>query len=148
MIAGTLVGGLLVNRVGRKNLTVLASVPSIIIATAAYVLMVNVTEFWLFITMRWVSGFLAGLSTIAAVTLALEQVSRYRGTMMSLNSALSGTGNACGVFFGGLLINFLDDPLVGYPLLMVILGAIGMVGTLLILFFAKDPARPQNVPKS
>ncbi|MGD6852911.1 MAG: MFS transporter [Candidatus Bathyarchaeia archaeon] len=143
IIAGTLVGGLLINKAGRKRLTIMSSVPTIVLSTAAYVLMIYTPNVGLFLALRWISGFLAGFLSIAGANLALEQVTKYRGTMMSLNSALSGSGGAFGALFGGALINYFSDPMVGYPLLMVIFGVIGIVGSGLI-YFAKEPTENKS----
>jgi hypothetical protein len=60
---------------------------------------------------------------------------------MSLLSAFNGLGLAIGVFVGGALLTFINNPVLGYPVVMVALGALGLTGTLNIVLFAKDPVK-------
>jgi predicted MFS family arabinose efflux permease len=146
MILGIFLGGLLVNAVGRKRLTVLASIPAFVFSIAAFALSIYVQNIWLYITLRLISGLFGGIPLVAGTNLALEQVPKFRGTMMSINSALGGTGGAVGILVGGIIINSFVDPLVGYALMMALVGGIGIAGTLVLYFFAKDPCKVDLVP--
>jgi putative MFS transporter len=141
LTAGVFVGGLLVNKIGRKNLTVATSIPAIALSIVAYVLSMYVQDIGLFLALRWASGLAGGIPLVAGTNLTLEQIPKFRGTMMSLHSAVSGTGGACGFFIGGAIINFFTDPLVGYPLMVTVVGSMGLAGSVLLYFFAKDPCK-------
>jgi len=75
----------------------------------------------------------SGMTITAAVSLTLEQVPEYTGTMMSLNSVAVNIGNAVGSGIGGLtLISF------GYKGLGNILGSLGVLGAFIYYFLTKD----------
>jgi predicted MFS family arabinose efflux permease len=64
----------------------------------------------------------------------LEQVPKYRGLMMSIRFAFAGIGSAIGVAIGGLVLGAFD-----YPTIAFTLGALGIVGSFILLIGAKDP---------
>jgi predicted MFS family arabinose efflux permease len=73
------------------------------------------------------------MATTAAVSLTLEQVPGYAGTMMSLNAVAVNIGSAVGSGIGGLaLISF------GYKGLGNILGSLGVLGAFIYYFLTKD----------
>ena len=67
-------------------------------------------------------------------TLILEQVPEYRGTLMSISSALSSVGAALGSFIGGMALLWY-----GYALVGVFLGAMAIVSAVVTHFLAVDP---------
>jgi predicted MFS family arabinose efflux permease len=144
LVTGIMVGGVLVNKFGRKNLTVATSIPAISLSIAAYVISMNVQNIWLYLIIRWIGGLAGGIPLVAGANLALEQIPRFRGTMMSLQSALGGTGGAFGILIGGFIINFFSNPLVGYPLMMITVGSIGITGCTILYLFAKDPCKTKS----
>lgn len=60
---------------------------------------------------------------------------------MSLQSAINGFGTTVGVLIGGTMLNLIGDSVLRYPLTMVTLGALGLIGTANIILFAKDPVK-------
>ena len=80
---------------------------------------------------------------MASPNLVVEQVPRYRGTMMSLGQGLGGIGRAVGVFVGGAALSFFGNSTIGYSATMGILGVLGLTGTLSLVLFAKDPCKNQ-----
>ena len=90
---------------------------------------------------RFAATFIGGFTIVAGSNLYLEQVPNFRGTMMSLTSAFNGLGATIGVLIGGTLLNIINNPVLGYPVAMVTLGALGLIGTLNIILFAKDPVK-------
>jgi predicted MFS family arabinose efflux permease len=77
--------------------------------------------------------------TSAANCLTLEQVSKLRGTMMSIDSASVNLGSALGAAVGGLaLIRF------GYEGLGSILGLLSIAAAFVFYFLATDPTRQKN----
>jgi predicted MFS family arabinose efflux permease len=145
-IAGMLVGGALVNRIGRKRLLVNSAIPAIIFSVAGYPLSIFIPNMWVVLSLRFIAAFIGGFPLVAGPNFALELVPKFRGTMLSIGSALSGIGGAFGIFLAGRMLDFVNYPVIGYPIVMVTLGALGTVGILTILIFAKDPVVDQPKP--
>jgi len=72
----------------------------------------------------------------AANSLTLEQVPKFRGTMMSINSAVMNLGPAIGAALGGLTLVLFD-----YEVLGLTLGAMGIVAAIVFQTLAIDPTR-------
>ncbi|UCH58179.1 MAG: MFS transporter, partial [Candidatus Bathyarchaeota archaeon] len=84
----------LVNRFGRKAVTVyMGLVAGAMIA--AYTIIPNL---WFSAAIRFLGGLFMALSFSALTSLTLEQMPRYRGTLMSFNSAIGYIGEALGAF--------------------------------------------------
>ena len=61
---------------------------------------------------------------------------KFRGTMMSLDSAAINLGSAFGTTLGGLvLLSY------GYEGMGIVLGIAGVVGAMVLYFLSKDPIR-------
>jgi len=128
----SLVSGRFVNRFGRKPLTVLATF-LLGIFTVSYS---NLPNLWLSLALVFLGGLFAGMSFTASYSLSMEQVSRYRGTMMSINSAAINMGSALGAGVGGLALLLYNYELVGMSL-----GAMSLVAALFYYLLAIDPTR-------
>lgn len=127
---GSLMSGRFVNRMGRKRLVVLvgslqsmciiayATVPSLAFATGA----------------RFLGSGMAGVMFSALGSLSLEQLPRFRGTMMSIHTAMQSIGSAFGAGIGGLALLLYDYELVG-----ISLGILAVIGAIVIRVFAVDP---------
>jgi predicted MFS family arabinose efflux permease len=150
LIAGMLIGGVLVNRVGRKRFALAAAFPANIFTFIGYPITLVIPNVWVLLSFRFTAALIGGMALVAGPLLALDQVPKYRGTVMSLTSALGGIGLASGLFLGSIILNSIDNPAIGYPVTMSILGISGMISTFVILFFAKDPIKeqPQNLKSS
>ena len=114
---GSLVGGRFVNRFGRKTLTVLGC----LLLGMFTISFTNLPNLWLSLAFSYLGTFFAGIRYTASSSLTLEQVPKYRGTMMSIFSAADSLGSAFGAGLGGLLLL-----LYNYELLGISLGAIGI----------------------
>jgi len=129
---GSLVTGRLVNRFGRKPLTVLTALLAGIFAISfAYL-----PNPWLSLALNFLGAWFFGMGASASSSLTLEQVPKFRGTMMSLNSAAQNLGSALGAALGGLALIFFD-----YELLGLTLGALGIVAAIVFHLLAIDPTR-------
>ena len=64
----------------------------------------NTTDFWFSLGARIMGGFFTGVAYSGLNALLLGQVPRFRGTVMSLNSALSSIGAAVGTLIGGFIL--------------------------------------------
>lgn len=94
------------------------------------------SNLWLAVGLSYLAGLFSGMRMTASVSLTLEQVPRFRGSMMSLNSAITALGGALGASVGGLILLWWDFEGVGLTL-----GALCLVATLIYYFLIVDPTR-------
>ncbi|MCJ7559602.1 MFS transporter [Candidatus Bathyarchaeota archaeon] len=132
MTIGAVVGGRLVNRFGRKHLTIL----SLGLASVLMVIFVYMPYLWIVILLDLVSTFLRGMGFSAASNLCLEQVPQARGTMMSLNGMFVSLGAVIGITVGGIVLDQY-----GFLVLVPILGAFGIASVINNFIFVKDPIK-------
>jgi len=135
--AGAVVGGHVANRVGRKRLTVAALFSAGLFVLLSYFMQ----DLGIFLALRWTAAPLIGVIAAAATNLTLEQVPQFRGTTMSLSSAFSGAGTAVGILVAGAVLNLYVNPVIGFQVVGLTVGAFAFAGALVILFFARDPIR-------
>ena len=133
--AGSLIGGRLTNKIGRKALAVAASILSSVFAMVAFYM----PFLWLILALRYTSLVLWGIAVSSGASLMLEQVPKFRGSMMSLRVAFASVGSALGVAIGGTVLGAYD-----YQTVALVLGALGIVGSMILLFGAKDPVKPMS----
>jgi len=134
---GAIVGGHVVNRVGRKRLTVVA-----IFSSGSLLLLSYFTQdLSIFIALRWTASIFIGITIAAASNLMLEQVPQFRGTAMSLSSAFSGLGTAVGITVSGAVLNLFVNPAIGFQALGLTVGALAFTGAFVYLLFARDPLK-------
>lgn len=126
---GSLGSGYLVNRLGRKRPTVLtAFLAGVFTISYAYV-----SDFWISVLLNLLASWFSGALATSAVSLTLEQVPRFRGTMMSINSAAASLGNVVGGAVGGLTLLSL-----GYEGMGGILGLMGISGAVVYQFLTMN----------
>ena len=135
-IVGVIVGGRLINRIGRKTLAVVASVISGIFA----VLIAFMPNAWVSAAMWIVSAAFASASIIGLNNLALEQVPGFRGTMMSLNASFRSIGLIVGLVLSGLLLNLYAN---NFRILYAMFGIAGVTSAVVVFLFAKDIVKSQ-----
>lgn len=128
----SIICGRLVNRFGRKPLTVF----SVFLVGVLVYSFTNVPNLWLSIAFEIIFCIFASIMITAFSSLTLEQVPRFRGTMMSLSSAAMSIGDMIGGAVGGLLLIMFD-----YGVLGITFGAISIIAALVIYLFAIDPTR-------
>lgn len=134
---GAIAGGHLVNRVGRKRLTVVA----IFWAGVSTLLSYFMWTLSGFLALRWTAAFLIGITAASSSNLTLEQVPQLRGTVMSINSAFGGVGTAVGIAIVGAVLNLFVDATTGFQAVGLTVGIFALIGAFVIFFFAKDPVR-------
>jgi MFS family permease len=133
---GSLVGGRLTNRIGRKRLAVVAGVFQGIFA----VLIVFVPNVWASLVMWMGSSAFAGVIAAALLSLALEQVPIFRGTMVSINASFHYVGYILALTISGFLLNLYAN---NFQIIYTMFG-VAAVSTAVVLFlFAKDPCIKQ-----
>jgi MFS family permease len=133
-ILGGISGGRLINRCGRKPLTVAASLVS---GTAA-ILFTYMPNMLISVAFWAISAATATMTSSALFSLILEQVPSFKGSMMSINSTFQNTGSILGLIIGGLVLNLYHN---NFPLLMTIFGTLGVAAAPIIFLFARDPCK-------
>ncbi|MFX0097903.1 MAG: MFS transporter [Candidatus Hodarchaeota archaeon] len=126
---GSLVAGRIINKFGRKRLTVLTA----FLAGMFIISFVYLPNLWLSLTLNFLGTWFSGMASSAANSLALEQTPRFRGTMMSINSAALSFGSALGSALGGLAL-----VLFNYEVMGSILGVMGIVAAIIFHFLTTD----------
>lgn len=120
-----------VNKFGRK----ISTVVFLLISAILIILYPYFSNLWLSLLVMFLACWFSGMTITAGVSLTLEQVPEYTGTMMSLNSVAVNIGNAVGSGIGGVvLISF------GYKGLGNVLGGLGVLGAFVYYFLTKDIA--------
>lgn len=129
---GSITCGRLVNKFGRK----LVLIASLIIESILILISTNTQYLWLTLVVIYIAYMMMGLVYPAAISLTLEQVPEFRGTMMSLNSAAGNLGMALGSAVGGVMLLMYSYGLVGLSL-----GALGLIGAIIYQTQVKDPTK-------
>jgi len=130
--SGSLIGGRFVKRLGGKTLTVLGC----FLLGTFIISYTNLPNLGLSLALTCLGTFFAGIRYTAASSLTLEQVPRFRGTMMSIYSAADNMGTAFGAGLGGLVLLLYNYELVG-----ISLGAIGIAAAIIFYILVTDPTR-------
>jgi predicted MFS family arabinose efflux permease len=129
---GAMVSGRFVKRIGRKPLTVLTS----FLGGIFIVSYTSLPNLWLSLAARFLGGLFIGMTSTASNSLTLEQTPKFRGTMMSVNSAAGNMGSTLGAGVGGLALLLFN-----YEGMAISLGVMGLVGAVIFHLLAIDPTR-------
>jgi predicted MFS family arabinose efflux permease len=129
---GSIVGGQLVNRVGRKRLTVASWIGRGLLIAA----IVFMPSFWTAFAMSAFATFIGGIAIASGLSLNLEQAPKSRGTMMSMGAVFSAVGATLGVSAGGLALGQS-----GFQTLGLTFGVFGVASAVIIFFLAKEPCK-------
>lgn len=129
---GSLISGRLVDKIGRKPSAAMTALLAGVF-TVSFVIM---SDFWLALLLNLAAALFFGMVTSAAISLTLEQVPEYRGTMMSVDSAFVNLGYALGAAVGGMALIWF-----GYEGLGTALGLFGVLAAVVFYLFARDPTR-------
>jgi predicted MFS family arabinose efflux permease len=129
-IVGVLGSGRLINRLGRKTVTFM----SFLLTGLFSAFYMNLPLFTVSIAVILVMSRVSGFRRNAGQSLSLEQVPRYRGSMMSLSTAGDSMGSALGAGLGGMVLTA-----GGYWMVGLILGILGVLSSLIIRLYAVDP---------
>ncbi len=129
-IVGVLGSGWFINRFGRKTVTFYSFLLTGLFSVFYMDLPLLMVSVAVILVMSLVSGFRRN----AGQSLSLEQVPRYRGSMMSLSTAGDSLGSALGAGLGGLVLTA-----EGYWMVGLALGVLGVLSSLIIRLYAVDP---------
>jgi predicted MFS family arabinose efflux permease len=129
---GSIIGGRIVNKSGRKRLVVLSWAGRGVLI-AAIVFMPTFSSAFL---MSAVATFIGGIAVASGNSLYLEQAPKSRGTMMSIAGVFASIGASVGVAVGGLALSAF-----GFQMLGLTFGVFGVASAAVILLLAKDPTK-------
>jgi predicted MFS family arabinose efflux permease len=129
-ILGTLSGGRLVNKFGRKSITVYGCAMAGLVSIS-YVL---VPSMWVSLGIVLLGTVIFGFLGTAFFSLSLEQVPKFRGSMMSLFSACMNFGMVLGASLGGFALIGGEWAFMG-----VSIGVLGLLGATILKIWAVDP---------
>ena len=129
-ILGNQVGGQMVHRFGRKPLTIFTAV-----VTGIFIIsFMTIHLLWLALTLVCLGCLFGGMWFTVSLSLTLEQVPKFRGTMMSLSTVAAFLGYALGAGVGGLILLRWDYEGVGLAL-----GALYLTSAILFYLLVIDP---------
>ena len=129
-IFGGLIGGYLVNRIGRKRLPVI----TLPIEGLTIPLLAFAPDLVISLIILYFNSFIGFFGNPGLINLTFEQVPEFRGTINSLVSSLSFLGIAIGTGIGGLVL-----AIFGYTSMFFVYGLIILVAVAVIFFLTVDP---------
>jgi MFS transporter, DHA1 family, inner membrane transport protein len=129
---GGVVAGIFVNRIGRKTLGTFTCLFAALL-TLSFTFMPTFNLSWGLTALRF---WFAGMSFTAGGSLVIEQLPRFRGTMMSLNTTFMNLGMLLASFAAAFALD-----LYNYQTLALILGGLGVVGTIIWVLLVRDPCK-------
>jgi predicted MFS family arabinose efflux permease len=129
---GGVVAGLLVNRVGRKRLGTITLIVACVL-TLSFTVMPTPESSGFLSVLRY---FFSAMAMTAGGSLIIEQLPKFRSTVMSLNAAFMNVGMLVASLLGGITLNSF-----GYQVLGLVLGGLGLVGTVVWVALVKDPVK-------
>lgn len=133
-IVGSLVAGRLTNGFGAKPTTVAGTLLCGVF-TVVYFFIPNL---WGALVFNFLTAWFASIGVTSYTCLALAQVPKSRGTMMSLNSAVEALGTTIGPAVGGALLVL---TLGFYGAVGLALGGMFVASAMIRFFLAKDSTR-------
>jgi len=89
---------------------------------------------WQSIGLAFLGSLFSGIRASSSSSLTLEQISRYRGAIMSLSSATGNIGITIGAGLGGLSLFWYD-----YEMLGILLGALGIFAAIIYQLLVIEP---------
>jgi predicted MFS family arabinose efflux permease len=128
---GSIVCGRLVNRIGRKPLTVM----TVLFSGVMIMSFSQIPNAWISGVFLCVGMLLFGMMDTASTSLIVEQLPEYAGVMMSLSRAVNQLGFSIGSGLGGLFLL-----LYGYQEMFLIFGALSIASALVFNYFTIDPS--------
>jgi predicted MFS family arabinose efflux permease len=134
VVVGSLVGGRLVNRVGRKRLTVITS----FLLGAVIISYINIPNLWVSIIVWMISGLANGIFNTAYTSLALEQAPDNQATMMSLSEVFFYVAIAVGNALAGMLLLAFNYEIVS------LMGILSCIGAFIFHVFTIDPTNQDD----
>lgn len=135
-VFGSIAGGQLVNRVGRKRLLI----TTLLISSPALALIAFVPNLWIALAISLSGGFIYSMGLAGSVNLTLEQAPESRGTMMSMSTIFITLGLGMGTAIGGAALAFFEN----YISLILTFAALQLAAAVIYFFLTTDPYRTQS----
>jgi len=126
---GGLVCGLLINRVGRKRLGTIAGVVAGLLTVSFMFIPTYELSYGLGIARFWFSA----MTLTAGGSLVIEQLPKFRSTMMSLNTAFMNIGILLASLTAAIVLNF--------QAIGLALGSLGIFGAAVWISLVKEPVK-------
>jgi MFS family permease len=131
LIIGSLVAGRLANRFGAKPTTVAGT-----FLCGVFTVMLFLTpNFWGALVFNFLMSLFGAIGATSAVCLALAQVPKSRGTMMSLTGAVDALGTTIGPAVGGVLLVLTSE---FYGAVGIALGGMFVVAAIIRFLWAEE----------
>jgi MFS family permease len=139
-IAASIVGGRLINPVGRKNLYIITAFFS-----GLTIILMAFTSLGVSVALWIVNASTFAIAVAAISALALEIVPAFRAAMMSVTTSFRYVGSALGPLIGGLVLNLYGN---NFQMVFTMFGVGMIVAVPLVAFLTKDPCRgaPTTAP--
>jgi MFS transporter, DHA1 family, inner membrane transport protein len=131
-VIGAVIGGKLVNRVGRKALGIITAFLSSIL-TIVFTLVPNE---YVSVSLWATSACTLSMNLASLHSLVLEQIPENRGTMMAIENSFRNAGLILSVTVGGFVLQTYAN---NFNLLMIIFGSTAIFSVPILLLKAKDP---------
>jgi len=136
---GSVAGGHLVNRIGRKRQLV-----TVLIIAAPFLLVAPFTRvLWIAVALHYVFYFIFSLSNSPNVSLTLEQVPESRGTMMSMSTIFITLGFLMAAVVGGVAL-----VLAGWTGVLLTFAVLCLAAAAVVAFLTIDPCKPPKDQQS
>lgn len=133
-VLAQIVGGHLVQRVGRKRLLV----ATLAISSPGLMLVAFIPNLWIVLIINWIGGFIYGMNFPAGISLILEQVPESRGTMMSMSTIFVTFGVGLGAALGGVAL-----VVAGWTGLILTFASMQLIAAAIFFFLTEDPCRTE-----
>ena len=129
---GSLISSRFVIKLGRKQVTYLSA-----LMTGVFTVIFTVIPvLWISMVSALFACLFAGIRSTAHVSLIVEQVPEFRGTIMSMSAAFVNLGTALGSGLGGLALLWYSYEAIGPTL-----GLFGLASAIIVYLIAVDPTR-------
>jgi len=126
-----LIGGQLVNRIGRKRLLV----TTLIFSSPFLPLIAFIPNLWIALAINWIGSFIYAMGFPGSVNLTLEQTPEFRGTMMSMSSIFITLGLGLGTALGGTILALSEN----YLAVILTFITLQFTAAAIYFFLTKDP---------
>lgn len=127
---GSIVGGQLVDRIGRKRLLV----ATLLVSTPSLILIAFVPTLSIALVLSFLGVFIYSMGFPGSTNLTLEQLPEARGTMMSINGIFITLGGGVGAVLGGITL-----VLFGYTGVILTFASLSLLAAAIFFFLTDDP---------
>jgi DHA1 family bicyclomycin/chloramphenicol resistance-like MFS transporter len=132
VVIAPLVAGPLVNRFGAKRLTLVSS----FLSALCVMIFFFIPNFWISLSFDMLHVWFTAWAGVAYSCLILDQIPKFRGTLVSLNRIFNGLGETIAPAIGGAAL-FLTGGV--YGSIGLVLGGMTIAGLAILYLYAKDP---------